>query len=140
MPYLYISSENCRLLLIIVSLIAIIVSYFFKPFGKVSDGLTNIPNVLGTNSDLSLGNSFNIASLCFILFRGIIIIPIAGLSTPPSANIDFIELSTISPLIANPTPALSEILETINALIPTISPLIFKRGPPEFPLFIAASV
>ena len=72
--------------------------------------------------------------------NSIIIIPIAGLSTLPVDNIDETDFFTISPLIAKPIPAFSEILETINALIPTISPFIFKRGPPEFPLFIAESV
>ena len=134
------SSANCNPSLTISPLTPMMVSNFFSPFGRFSSGLTNTPNVFGINSDLSLGNSFIILFLCFLLFRGIIIMPTAGLSTLPVINIESKDFFTISPLIAKPTPAFSEILEIINALIPTISPFIFMRGPPEFPLLIAESV
>lgn len=42
--------------------------------------------------------------------------------------------------IANPTPAYTSVLENIAVFTPITSPLVFSKGPPELPGFIAASV
>jgi hypothetical protein len=42
--------------------------------------------------------------------------------------------------MANPIPADAPVVENIAVFMPITSPLIFKRGPPEFPGLIGASV
>ena len=67
-------------------------------------------------------------------------IPIHGcLYSPSSIKIGTI-FATVCDGIANPTPVNSPVVDCIAVLIPTMFPLMFNNGPPEFPGLIAASV
>ena len=67
-------------------------------------------------------------------------IPIHGCLYSPSLIKIGTIFATVCDGIANPTPVNSPVVDCIAVLIPTISPLIFNNGPPEFPGLIAASV
>ena len=66
--------------------------------------------------------------------------PSQPLLVSPNALSWSITFSTTADDIENPIPIDPPLGESIAVLTPITSPSILKSGPPEFPLFIAASV